>query len=190
MKTFPLIILILIVIDQIPAASTTAGQYTVYVLYRQPTVWKMQPFWLLQNNYTHFVLCPTSKWSVINEYNASACFTNHQRCGRWLMHWIHRSHGLQWKTFRQLKTWRDLKVCAGRCICAIKTITNNNLERGQHLCYLSPIITLLPPPLLTSLLFSTSDSLLKSSVFRFSKSDSPTAIGTQTVRLGLWMKDM
>lgn len=44
--------------------------------------------------------------------------------------------------------------------------------------------------LLTSLLFSTSDSLLKSSVLRFSKSDSPTAIGTQTVRLGLWMKDM
>lgn len=42
----------------------------------------------------------------------------------------------------------------------------------------------------TSLLSSRSDSLLNSSVFRFSKSDSPTAMGTVTVRLGLFMNDM
>lgn len=43
---------------------------------------------------------------------------------------------------------------------------------------------------LTSLLSSRSDSLLNSSVFKFSKSDSPTAMGTVTVRLGLFMNDM
>lgn len=37
---------------------------------------------------------------------------------------------------------------------------------------------------------ASDEVLLKSSVLRFSKSDSPTAMGTVTVRLGLLMKDM
>lgn len=37
---------------------------------------------------------------------------------------------------------------------------------------------------------ASDEALLKSSVLRFSKSDSPTAMGTVTVRLGLLMKDM
>lgn len=44
--------------------------------------------------------------------------------------------------------------------------------------------------MLTTWHAASEETLLKSSVLRFSKSDSPTAMGTVTVRLGLLMKDI